>query len=171
MLSAQATTPRPPHLGEVDVFSCTFVCSVAAFKRLHRLVLWGSVEQRHEAAHLHHSPIELPVLESIVIVGSISLCQQLARALHFPSTCSRTVTTLFPVDRPYSLDDAAEAAYTASMFIPQDLRFAGCIINGDANQPSLRLTVRNKQSVLIRFNVRGISVQIGGFAHAMLLLK
>ncbi|RXW18466.1 hypothetical protein EST38_g7392 [Candolleomyces aberdarensis] len=123
------------------------------FRFLRRLVLWDAVQSITNPI-LGPPPIELPILETFILLGNGAVCKQLAEVLRIPSGCNRSVTIHFPRDRECVSGDAVVAARAASLFIPNDVEYTACVLEASSTVQTLKLSaLSRKPTIKINFLV------------------
>ncbi|KAJ2927670.1 hypothetical protein H1R20_g9425, partial [Candolleomyces eurysporus] len=119
------------------------------FRYLRQLVLWNVVQSSDATSPIPGPPpVELPVLESFILLGNGPVCKQLAEVFRIPSKCHRSITVCFACDRACVSGDAVIAMWAASLFIPDDIEFTSCVLEADSNMQTLKLSPISREPII-----------------------
>lgn len=144
---------------------CEFLHWRGHFKFLRALTLSNSIRAATSTEYdnvLLHSPIDLPVLEHVLIDDSLEVCRQMAGLLHFPSSCTRTIVIGFPRSQQFTIDDASRAAEVASAFIPPNVRYIECDLKMGSGRTSLHFGRGEIQADIVTFDVSELKFSAPG---------
>ncbi|KAF5342116.1 hypothetical protein D9611_001701 [Ephemerocybe angulata] len=124
----------------------------AGFKYLRTLTLFNCIERpAFVALGASQVPVALPSLRCFILETSTEGCQHFAHALQLPTSCSRSITIIFPQERQ-GLEDAYSAAHAASLFIPLDVRYKQCSVGTPSDPPYFRL-IADRMVATLRFKL------------------
>ncbi|RXW14917.1 hypothetical protein EST38_g10941 [Candolleomyces aberdarensis] len=108
------------------------------------------------------TPLELPLLESLVLKGSLSVCEHLGHCIAIPDKCTREVTICFTEHPAMTLGQADVAARVAWGFLP-DVQYHHSWISCNGELSSIHLVSMDKTvDAKISFDFRNLTVRIPG---------